>query len=173
MHDWSAYNIFVLVLAILPSFSTILALSVPPSSTTTRAVANTDAVMSSRRAWFQRMAFATMTITTAPTSAQAADCFQDCLSNCRLIAPKDPLYCQQNCREYCDQPDRTGKSCVLCRCVNVLFASPTYPPHTPGSVSYFSFVATLSRRFVGLHFRVLGRSGHSWRNLWTGHRCQG
>ena len=30
----------------------------------------------------------------------AADCFQDCLKNCRLIAPKDSEYCTSNCQEY-------------------------------------------------------------------------
>jgi len=37
----------------------------------------------------------------------AADCFKDCFKNCKLIAPKDPQYCQNNCQEYCAQSDRT------------------------------------------------------------------
>lgn len=37
----------------------------------------------------------------------ATDCFSDCLKNCKLIAPKDPAYCQGQCQDYCDQPDRT------------------------------------------------------------------
>eukprot|EP00804_Cyclotella_cryptica_P013827 CCRYP_020882-RA/>CCRYP_020882-RA protein AED:0.10 eAED:0.10 QI:0/0.6/0.66/1/0.2/0.16/6/1318/488 len=28
-------------------------------------------------------------------------------ANCKLIAPKDPQYCQSNCEDYCSQPDRT------------------------------------------------------------------
>jgi len=40
-------------------------------------------------------------------SAAEADCFADCLKNCKLIAPKDPAYCNENCKSYCDQPDRT------------------------------------------------------------------
>lgn len=43
----------------------------------------------------------------APSAAHAAaDCFTDCMKNCKLIAPKDPAYCQDNCRDYCDQDDR-------------------------------------------------------------------
>eukprot|EP00571_Detonula_confervacea_P017478 CAMPEP_0172303460 /NCGR_PEP_ID=MMETSP1058-20130122/4994_1 /TAXON_ID=83371 /ORGANISM="Detonula confervacea, Strain CCMP 353" /LENGTH=173 /DNA_ID=CAMNT_0013014281 /DNA_START=96 /DNA_END=617 /DNA_ORIENTATION=- len=37
----------------------------------------------------------------------ATDCMSDCLQSCKLIAPKDPQYCQSNCQSYCDQPDRT------------------------------------------------------------------
>ena len=36
----------------------------------------------------------------------AADCFNDCVKNCKKIAPKDPEYCTLNCRDYCDQEDR-------------------------------------------------------------------
>ena len=36
----------------------------------------------------------------------AADCFSDCVKNCKKIAPKDPEYCTLNCRDYCDQEDR-------------------------------------------------------------------
>ena len=35
------------------------------------------------------------------------DCMSDCLKNCNLILPKDPLYCNQNCQDYCSQEDRT------------------------------------------------------------------
>jgi hypothetical protein len=41
-----------------------------------------------------------------PANAAAPDCFTDCLKNCKLIAPKDPEYCQSSCQEYCSQPDR-------------------------------------------------------------------
>jgi hypothetical protein len=37
----------------------------------------------------------------------AADCFQDCMKNCKLIAPKDPNYCLANCKGYCEQEDRS------------------------------------------------------------------
>jgi hypothetical protein len=44
----------------------------------------------------------------APFSVQAAaDCMQDCLQNCKLIAPKDLAYCTENCKGYCEQEDRT------------------------------------------------------------------
>jgi len=53
-------------------------------------------------------AFAAIVMGTSPLEAGAAvDCFTDCLRNCKLIAPKDPQYCQSNCKDYCDQPDRT------------------------------------------------------------------
>lgn len=46
-------------------------------------------------------------LTTNVHSAQAApDCMKDCLKNCKEIAPKDPAYCIENCKDYCDQPDR-------------------------------------------------------------------
>jgi len=42
-----------------------------------------------------------------PREASAeVDCMKDCLKSCNLIAPKDPEYCKQNCRSYCDQGDR-------------------------------------------------------------------
>eukprot|EP00555_Chaetoceros_dichaeta_P006487 CAMPEP_0198264340 /NCGR_PEP_ID=MMETSP1447-20131203/15304_1 /TAXON_ID=420782 /ORGANISM="Chaetoceros dichaeta, Strain CCMP1751" /LENGTH=182 /DNA_ID=CAMNT_0043953237 /DNA_START=95 /DNA_END=643 /DNA_ORIENTATION=+ len=43
-----------------------------------------------------------------PNEAQAAqtDCITDCLKNCKLIAPKDPGYCNDNCSAYCAQEDR-------------------------------------------------------------------
>ena len=39
-------------------------------------------------------------------NAAAPDCFTDCIKNCKLIAPKDPEYCQSSCSEYCAQTDR-------------------------------------------------------------------
>jgi hypothetical protein len=43
-----------------------------------------------------------------PTPSFAvADCFKDCMKNCKLIAPKDPDYCTSNCEGYCEQSDRT------------------------------------------------------------------
>ena len=36
------------------------------------------------------------------------DCYKDCYKNCRAIVPNDPSnYCDENCRDYCAQPDRT------------------------------------------------------------------
>jgi hypothetical protein len=47
-------------------------------------------------------------LATAPLPAfAAADCFKDCMQNCKLIAPKDPDYCLANCKGYCEQDDRT------------------------------------------------------------------
>jgi hypothetical protein len=71
-----------------------------------------------RRALFQSgVSFLVASSTTAavaavilaqPSVAHAAtDCYQDCLKNCRLAAPQDTSgYCTENCRDYCDQPDR-------------------------------------------------------------------
>jgi hypothetical protein len=50
----------------------------------------------------------TFTVAVAPSMILAApDCFSDCLKNCKLIAPKDPDYCNENCVSYCEQSDRT------------------------------------------------------------------
>jgi hypothetical protein len=47
-------------------------------------------------------------LATSPLPAfAAADCFKDCMQNCKLIAPKDPDYCLANCKGYCEQDDRT------------------------------------------------------------------
>jgi hypothetical protein len=37
----------------------------------------------------------------------ATDCYTDCFKNCKLLAPKDLGYCQDNCTEYCAQENRT------------------------------------------------------------------
>jgi len=91
----------MLLLVLTPFDLTIQALSSPQTTPS-----------SSRRAWLQKSAAsAALVLTTTPATSRAApaDCFQDCLKNCRQIAPKDPAYCNQNCRDYCDQPDRTGE----------------------------------------------------------------
>lgn len=36
----------------------------------------------------------------------ATDCYQDCVKNCKSIAPKNEEYCVMNCRDYCNQDDR-------------------------------------------------------------------
>eukprot|EP00586_Coscinodiscus_wailesii_P016686 CAMPEP_0172500858 /NCGR_PEP_ID=MMETSP1066-20121228/143952_1 /TAXON_ID=671091 /ORGANISM="Coscinodiscus wailesii, Strain CCMP2513" /LENGTH=177 /DNA_ID=CAMNT_0013275339 /DNA_START=120 /DNA_END=653 /DNA_ORIENTATION=- len=41
-----------------------------------------------------------------PAANAAPDCMKDCLKNCKEIAPKDTAYCLDNCKSYCDQPDR-------------------------------------------------------------------
>jgi hypothetical protein len=48
------------------------------------------------------------TLSSLPSPVLAvADCFQDCVKNCRKVAPKDPEYCLTNCKDYCEQDDRT------------------------------------------------------------------
>lgn len=67
----------------------------------------------SRRQWVANAAAATAASaafwTTAPQSAAAAqaDCYTDCLKNCKILAPQDAGYCQDTCTDYCAQPDRT------------------------------------------------------------------
>jgi hypothetical protein len=53
--------------------------------------------------------FSGITTVCLPTLANAAeaDCFTDCLKNCKLIAPKDTAYCNDNCSSYCAQEGRT------------------------------------------------------------------
>jgi hypothetical protein len=34
------------------------------------------------------------------------DCFEDCSSNCKRLAPGSEAYCTLTCRDYCEQPDR-------------------------------------------------------------------
>ena len=46
-------------------------------------------------------------IVQAPLVANAAkDCFDDCNSNCKRLAPGSEAYCTLSCRDYCEQPDR-------------------------------------------------------------------
>jgi hypothetical protein len=69
-----------------------------------------------RRAFFQQSATTAIMAASAPAAAvllarpraavAVTDCFQDCYKNCRIVAPKDTEYCNNNCRDYCDQPDR-------------------------------------------------------------------
>eukprot|EP00588_Corethron_pennatum_P008930 CAMPEP_0194276622 /NCGR_PEP_ID=MMETSP0169-20130528/9163_1 /TAXON_ID=218684 /ORGANISM="Corethron pennatum, Strain L29A3" /LENGTH=177 /DNA_ID=CAMNT_0039020379 /DNA_START=100 /DNA_END=633 /DNA_ORIENTATION=- len=40
-------------------------------------------------------------------ASAAVDCMNDCVKNCKIIAPNDPAYCQENCKGYCSQDDRT------------------------------------------------------------------
>ena len=39
-------------------------------------------------------------------SSAVADCYDDCLKNCKKIAPNDPDFCRNNCIDYCNQEDR-------------------------------------------------------------------
>jgi len=48
---------------------------------------------------------ATLLLDPSPALAKA-DCYSDCLKNCKTIAPKDLDYCKESCIEYCEQPDR-------------------------------------------------------------------
>jgi hypothetical protein len=64
----------------------------------------------SRRQWISGAAAAALLTAfpiVQPVHAAQADCFSDCVKNCKLIAPKDTGYCQETCTDYCSQPDRT------------------------------------------------------------------
>jgi hypothetical protein len=61
----------------------------------------------SRRQALGSAAAAALTFLPTSTTLAAADCFQDCLTNCKVIAPKNPEYCQATCQQYCEQDDRT------------------------------------------------------------------
>uniref|UniRef100_A0A7S1FV24 VDE lipocalin domain-containing protein n=1 Tax=Corethron hystrix TaxID=216773 RepID=A0A7S1FV24_9STRA len=66
-----------------------------------------------RRGLLQNVASAVLGSTVAaaagwPEAARAqADCMSDCLRECKVIAPKDPAYCLENCKDYCAQEDRS------------------------------------------------------------------
>jgi len=51
------------------------------------------------------------------------DCMSDCLKNCNLILPKDPLYYNQNCLDYCSQEDRLDGLSGIVSCVAIYFQS--------------------------------------------------
>lgn len=63
----------------------------------------------SRRAALASFGAAGAALLFPPMQANAAgtDCMKDCLDNCKKIAPKDPTYCMDSCKEYCAQEDRT------------------------------------------------------------------
>ncbi|GMI11560.1 hypothetical protein TrLO_g7495 [Triparma laevis f. longispina] len=68
-----------------------------------------DSSTSSRRSFLTTSFLTTATITLAPTiaSAKQADCMQDCVKNCRILAPNDTSgYCESSCKEYCEDPER-------------------------------------------------------------------
>eukprot|EP00957_Ditylum_brightwellii_P005490 420518-Ditylum_brightwellii.AAC.1 len=62
--------------------------------------------MNRRSALISALSFTSSLLLTSPAIA-ATDCMSDCLKNCKKIAPKDTEYCLGNCKEYCDQDDRT------------------------------------------------------------------
>jgi hypothetical protein len=49
----------------------------------------------------------TSTLSQVPVQTSAkADCFTDCFNSCKAILPKDLAYCNEECTDYCNQPDR-------------------------------------------------------------------
>eukprot|EP00545_Synedropsis_sp_CCMP1620_P015095 CAMPEP_0119014494 /NCGR_PEP_ID=MMETSP1176-20130426/9843_1 /TAXON_ID=265551 /ORGANISM="Synedropsis recta cf, Strain CCMP1620" /LENGTH=142 /DNA_ID=CAMNT_0006967683 /DNA_START=21 /DNA_END=449 /DNA_ORIENTATION=+ len=58
-------------------------------------------------AGFSFLSAGVVAATAIPQVANAEpDCMTDCLKSCKLIAPKDPSYCLDNCKSYCEQEDR-------------------------------------------------------------------
>mmetsp|Transcript_8282 Transcript_8282/g.20352 ORF Transcript_8282/g.20352 Transcript_8282/m.20352 type:complete len:199 (+) Transcript_8282:76-672(+) len=62
---------------------------------------------SSRRSFIIVAGAALFSTSVVGEADAAADCFTDCQKECKIIAPKDPEYCQSSCQEYCAQSDRT------------------------------------------------------------------
>ena len=66
----------------------------------------------SRRALLQRSTvplIGGIVTVTAPSFASAASsCMADCVKNCKMLAPNDTTsYCDDSCKEYCQDPERT------------------------------------------------------------------
>lgn len=66
---------------------------------------STTTILSRRNLLLTAASLPVATASVAPAWA-AADCLVDCLRNCKLLAPKDGAYCQDNCEAYCAQEDR-------------------------------------------------------------------
>jgi hypothetical protein len=65
---------------------------------------SSNPIVSRRAALFSGISTACLPLV---SKAAGADCFTDCLKNCKLIAPKDTAYCNDNCSSYCAQEGRT------------------------------------------------------------------
>jgi hypothetical protein len=70
------------------------------------AALSTNPMVSRRAALFSGL-FTPFVSVNLVAKAAGADCFDDCLKNCKLIAPKDTAYCNDNCSSYCAQEGRT------------------------------------------------------------------
>jgi hypothetical protein len=107
------YMAIVLLTLFAKGSTKIDALSQSPLSTGRNGspVTTTHSRRSVLHQWMMATAAATLTpvvvVLLPSTSAQAAaDCYMDCLKNCKTIAPMDSAYCQDTCSDYCAQPDR-------------------------------------------------------------------
>lgn len=99
-------KIICILISITPllAFSTISSKNVPAKQLTEKL----DLTITSRRNWMNYAAVSVGLVLLSPIQANAKeDCVSDCLKNCKLIAPKDPAYCVINCKDYCEQDDRT------------------------------------------------------------------
>ena len=77
----------------------VASLAPPPGSLSTMKATT----MGSRRDFLGAVAVVTM----APKAALAKkDCMEDCVQNCKRVAPGSKGYCESTCSDYCDQPDR-------------------------------------------------------------------
>lgn len=84
--------------------STKQELATPPSTSCATLPSRRDALSA-----FTMIVLGTLTMvgSSPPPAFAVPDCFQDCVKNCKKIAPKDPDYCLTSCQEYCEQEDRT------------------------------------------------------------------
>jgi hypothetical protein len=106
----------MLFLSLIPSFlQAVMCLSLRPSSNRRQILRSRHVLQdypSSRRDVLASTVVGTLSflaiLESSPLSASAvADCFQDCVKNCKKVAPKDPEYCLANCKDYCELDDRT------------------------------------------------------------------
>ena len=79
-----------------------------PTTINRRSMLEATVVMGGTTTAAAAAAFASLLFgTTDEAWAAQADCMTDCVKNCKLIVPNDTSsYCQDSCREYCNQPDR-------------------------------------------------------------------
>jgi hypothetical protein len=70
----------------------------------------TSSTYSSRRHWIATCIKLTtiqqLTMGLSKPVIAKADCYTDCFKNCKILAPKDDIYCKESCTEYCNQDDR-------------------------------------------------------------------
>jgi hypothetical protein len=78
-------------------------------------MSDSQTTSTTRRGWFENLLVKTGVIAigskqifwdTSELVSAKPDCYSDCNKNCKLIAPKDDIYCQESCTEYCSQEDR-------------------------------------------------------------------
>lgn len=107
---WLVVLCLVRLEALAPSVARDAFKSILPTDNDTRATTQSPPLSqerSSRRDFLVASFIGSVALGGGSTPVWAvADCFEDCFKNCKKVAPKDPEYCIQNCKEYCAQEDR-------------------------------------------------------------------